>query len=37
MTDDKSRQPNARYWRYQTVRINYPEYPDDPELVIIEV
>jgi len=33
MTDD----PNARYWRYQTVRVDYPEYPDDPELVMIEV
>ena len=37
MTDDTKPDPNARYWRYQTVRVNYPEYPDDPELIMIEV
>lgn len=25
------------FWRYQTVRVSYREYPDDPELIIIEV
>ena len=37
MSDDNKPDPDARYWRYQTVRVNYREYPDDPELVIIEV
>jgi hypothetical protein len=37
MTDDNKPGSNARYWRYQTVRVDYPEYPDDPELVMIEV
>ena len=37
MRDDRKPDPNARYWRYQTVRVNYREYPDDPELIIIEV
>jgi len=37
MTDDNKPEPNARYWRYQTVRVKYHEYPDDSELVIIEV
>jgi hypothetical protein len=37
MIDDIKRDPSPRYWRYQTVRVRYPEYPDDPELVIIEV
>jgi hypothetical protein len=37
MTDDNKPEPNARYWRYQTVRVAHREYPDDPELVIIEV
>ena len=37
MTDDYKPEPDARYWRYQAVRVNYREYPDDPELVIIEV
>ena len=37
MTDDTKPDPNARYWRYQPVRVNYPEYPDDPELIMIEV
>ena len=37
MTDDDKPDPSARYWRYQTVRVNYREYPDDPELVVIEV
>ena len=37
MTNDNNPEPNARYWRYQPIRVNYPEYPNDPELVIIEV
>ena len=37
MTDDNKPEPNACYWRYQTVRVKYHEYPDHPELVIIEV
>jgi hypothetical protein len=37
MSDDNKPEPGARYWRYQTVRVNYREYPDDPELIIIEV
>jgi hypothetical protein len=37
MSDDIKPDPSARYWRYQAVRVNYREYPDDPELVIIEV
>ena len=37
MPDDNKPDPGARYWRYQAVRVNYREYPDDPELVIIEV
>ena len=37
MTDDNKPEPNARYWRYQIVRVKYQEYPDHPELVIIEV
>jgi hypothetical protein len=37
MSGDNKPEPDARYWRYQTVRVNYREYPDDPELVIIEV
>ena len=37
MTDDVKRDPSARYWRYQAVRVKYREYPDDPELIIIEV
>ena len=37
MTDDSKREPHARYWRYQTVRVKYREYPNDPELIIIEV
>ena len=37
MSDDNQPDRGARYWRYQTVRVNYAEYPDDPELVIIEV
>jgi hypothetical protein len=37
MTDNDKPDPNARYWRYQAVRIKYREYPDDPELIIIEV
>ena len=37
MSDDNTPEPGARYWRYQTVRVNYREYPDDPELIIIEV
>jgi hypothetical protein len=37
MTDHIKRDPSARYWRYQAVRVRYREYPDDPELIIIEV
>jgi hypothetical protein len=37
MTDHIKRDPSGRYWRYQTVRVKYREYPDDPELIIIEV
>jgi len=37
MSDDDKPDPGARYWRYQAVRVTYREYPDDPELVIIEV
>jgi hypothetical protein len=37
MTDDNKPEPNACYWRYQTVRVKYHEYPDHPELVIVEV
>jgi hypothetical protein len=37
MTDNDKAEPGARYWRYQTVRVSYPEYQDDPELVMIEV
>ena len=37
MTDDVKPDPSARYWRYQAVRVKYREYPDDPELIIIEV
>jgi hypothetical protein len=37
MTHDNKPDQSARYWRYQAVRVNYREYPDDPELVIIEV
>jgi hypothetical protein len=37
MTHDIKPDPSARYWRYQTVRVKYREYPDDPELIIIEV
>ena len=37
MTDDLKPDPGGRYWRYQTVRVKYREYPDDPELIIIEV
>jgi hypothetical protein len=37
MTDDNKPEPHGRYWRYQTVRVKYREYPDDPELVILEV
>jgi len=37
MNDDNKPDPDGRYWRYQAVRVNYREYPDDPELVIIEV
>jgi hypothetical protein len=37
MTDDYKPDPSARYWRYQTVRVNYREYPDDPEFIVIEV
>src|SRR5215475_8507589 len=37
MTDYIKRDPGSRYWRYQAVRVKYREYPDDPELVIIEV
>ena len=37
MTDEDKPDPDARYWRYQAVRVNYREYPDDPELVMIEV
>ena len=37
MIDDNKPDPDARYWRYQAVRVNYNEYPDDPELVIIDV
>ena len=37
MTDDNKPEPNACYWRYQTVRVKYREYPNDPELIIIEV
>jgi hypothetical protein len=37
MTHDIKPDPSARYWRYQTVRVRYREYPDDPELIIIEV
>ena len=37
MTDDDKPDPDARYWRYQAVRVTYREYPDDPELIIIEV
>jgi hypothetical protein len=37
MTDDNKPDPDARYWRYQAVRVTYREYPDDPELIIIEV
>jgi hypothetical protein len=37
MSDDSKPDPDARYWRYQAVRVSYREYPNDPELVIIEV
>jgi hypothetical protein len=37
MTHDNKPDQSARYWRYQAVRVNWREYPDDPELVIIEV
>ena len=37
MTDNDKAEPGARYWRYQTVRVIYREYPDDLELVVIEV
>ena len=37
MTDDVKPDPSARYWRYQAVRVKYREYPDDPELINIEV
>jgi len=37
MSDDNNPDLGARYWRYQTVRVNYRGYPDDPELIIIEV
>ena len=37
MSDDNKPEPSERYWRYQSVRVHYREYPDDPELVIIEV
>ena len=37
MSDDNKPEPGARYWRYQAVRVKYREYPDDPELIIIEV
>jgi hypothetical protein len=37
MSGDNKADPGTRYWRYQTVRVNYREYPDDPELIIIEV
>lgn len=37
MNYDYKPEPGAHYWRYQTVRVNYREYPDDPELIIIEV
>ena len=37
VTDDNKPDPSARYWRYQAVRVKYREYPDDPELIIIEV
>ena len=37
MSDDNKPDPSERYWRYQSVRVHYREYPDDPELVIIEV
>jgi hypothetical protein len=37
MTDDVKPDPSPRYWRYQTVRVKYREYPDDPELIITEV
>jgi hypothetical protein len=37
MTHDNKPDQSARYWRYQAVRVNCREYPDDPELVIIEV
>ena len=37
MTHDNKPDQSARYWRYQAVRINCREYPDDPEFVIIEV
>src|SRR5215467_3056599 len=37
MTHDNKPDQSARYWRYQAVRVNCREYPDDLELVIIEV
>jgi hypothetical protein len=37
MSNDNQPDAGGRYWRYQAVRVNYREYPDDPELVIIEV
>jgi hypothetical protein len=37
MTDQIKRDPSPRYWRYQAVWVRYPGYPDDPELIIIEV
>ena len=37
MTDDNQTDRGERYWRYQTVRVNYREYRDDTELVIIEI
>ena len=37
MTNDNKPEPHGRYWRYQTVRVRYREYPDNPEFIIIEV
>ena len=37
MSDDNKPEPSERYWRYQSVRVHYREYPDDLELVVIEV
>jgi len=37
MTDNDRPDISPCYWRYQTVRVDYPAYPDDPEFLMIEV